>query len=282
MKYILITGVSSGIGKSASEAFIKKGYHIFGSVRDENSGARIASSLGKNFTPILFDIADETAVRNAVIQVKEKLGENGLTALINNAGIAVAGALSELPVSEFRKQIDVNLIGTFSVIKNFLPLLGTDKKASFPPGRIINISSLSGKRTVPFLGAYSVSKFGVEALTDGLRRELMLYGIDVIGILPGSVNTSLIGKMEDQIDLTPKDSDYAPMLLKFKELNEKKVKGGVPIEKVVAAIVDAVENPNPKTRYVLRTSFLLDFLIPNLLPVRLFDKIIASKLGIIK
>lgn len=282
MKYILITGVSSGIGKSASEAFIKKGYHVFGSVRDENSGARIASSLGKNFTPILFDIADETAVRNAVIQVKEKLGENGLTALINNAGIAVAGALSELPVSEFRKQIDVNLIGTFSVIKNFLPLLGTDKKASFPPGRIINISSLSGKRTVPFLGAYSVSKFGVEALTDGLRRELMLYGIDVIGILPGSVNTSLIGKMEDQIDLTPKDSDYAPMLLKFKELNEKKVKGGVPIEKVVAAIVDAVENPNPKTRYVLRTSFLLDFLIPNLLPVRLFDKIIASKLGIIK
>ena len=166
--------------------------------------------------------------------------------------------------------------------KAFLPLLGTNKNTSFKPGRIINISSLSGIRTVPFLAAYSISKHGMEAFTDGLRRELMLYGIDVIGILPGSVNTSLIGKLESGIDEASKNSEYAPMLKRFKELNEAKVKEGVPISKVVNTIINAIENPNPKTKYLLRTSFFMDFLFPALLPTRLFDRIIAKKLGILK
>ena len=110
----------------------------------------------------------------------------------------------------------------------------------------------------------------------------MLYGIDVIGILPGSVNTSLIGKLESGIDEASKNSEYAPMLKMFKELNEAKVKEGVPISKVVNTIINAIENPNPKTKYLLRTSFFMDFLFPALLPTRLFDRIIAKKLGILK
>ncbi len=282
MKYILLTGINSGIGEATCESLLQKGYHVFGSVRDKKIADSLTKKLGINFTSLLFDITDEAGIEKAVSIVKSKLGNDGLTALINNAGIVVSGALKDLPVSEFKKQIDVNLVGTFAVTKAFLPLLGADKNTSFKPGRIINISSLSGIRTVPFLVAYSISKHGMEALTDGLRRELLLYGIDVIGILPGSVNTSLIGKLESGIDLTSKNSDYAPMLKKFKELNEAKVKQGVPIAKVVNTIVNAIENPKPKTRYYLRTSFLIDFLLPTLLPTRLFDKIIASKLGIKK
>ena len=282
MKYILITGTNSGIGEAASELLLKKGYHVFGSVRDKKIADALSSKLGANFTPLVFDITDEAAVAKAVSIVKNKLGSEGLTALVNNAGIVVSGALKDLSVSDFKKQMDVNVVGTFLVTKAFLPLLGADKNSSIKSGRIINISSLSGIRTFPFVAAYSISKHGMEALTDGLRRELLLYGIDVIGILPGSVNTALIGKMESGITETAKSSDYAPMLAKFKEMNEAKVKQGVPIEKVVNTIFEAIENPKPKPRYYLRTSFLTDYLLPNILPTRLFDKIIASKLGIKK
>ena len=282
MHYILITGINSGIGEATCESLLQKGYHVFGSVRDKKTADSLKEKLGTNFTPLLFDITDEAGIEKAVFVVKSKLGSDGLTALVNNAGIVVSGALKDLSVSEFKKQLDVNLVGTFAVTKAFLPLLGTNKNTSFKPGRIINISSLSGIRTVPFLAAYSISKHGMEAFTDGLRRELMLYGIDVIGILPGSVNTSLIGKLESGIDEASKNSDYAPMLKRFKELNEAKVKEGVPISKVVNTIINAIENPNPKTKYLLRTSFFMDFLFPALLPTRLFDRIIAKKLGILK
>lgn len=282
MKYIVITGINSGIGEAACESLLQKGYHVFGSVRDKKMADSLSSKLGANFTPLLFDITSESDIAKAVSLVKSKVGKEGLTALVNNAGIAVTGALKDLPVSEFRKQIEVNLIGTFLVTKAFLPLLGADKNASFQPGRIINISSLSGIRTVPFLAAYSISKHGIEAFTDGLRRELLLYGIDVIGILPGSVNTSLIGKLESGIDEASKNSDYAPMLRKFKELNEARVKSGVPLSKVINTINQAIESPNPKPRYFLRASFLMDFLLPAIIPTRIFDKLIAKKLGIQK
>ena len=262
MKYILITGTNSGIGEKTCEFLLKKGYHVFGSVRDKKNAETLKAKLGENFTPLVFDITDEIAISKAVSLVKTQLGQEGLSALINNAGIVISGALKELATADFKKQLDA------------------DKSSSIKPGRIINISSLSGIRTFPFLGAYSISKHGMEALTDGLRRELLLYGIDVIGILPGSVNTPLIGKMESGITQASKFSDYATMLVKFKELNEAKVKQGVPIEKVVNTILQAIENPKPKARYYLRTSFLTDFLLPTLLPTRLFDKIIASKLGI--
>jgi len=282
MKYILITGANSGIGEATCEFLLKKGYYVFGSVRDKKNAETLSAKFGENFTPLIFDITDEVAISKTLSLVKNQIGKDGLNALINNAGIVISGALKELATADFKKQLDVNLVGTFMVTKTFLPLLGADKSSSIKPGRIINISSLSGIRTFPFLGAYSISKHGMEALTDGLRRELLLYGIDVIGILPGSVNTALIGKMESGITKAAKSSDYAPMLLKFKEMNEVKVKQGIPIEKVVSTILDAIENPKPKARYYLRPSFLTDFLLPTILPTRVFDKIIALKLGIKK
>lgn len=282
MKHILITGINSGIGEKTTEFLLHKGYHVFGSVRDAKTADTLKLKLGENFTPLIFDITDESAVNNSVSKVKNIIGNDSLTALVNNAGVVVSGALQDLSTVDFRKQLDVNVVGTFIVTKAYLPLLGAIKNSSIKPGRIINISSLSGIRTLPFVVAYSVSKHGIEALTDGLRRELLLYGIDVIGILPGSVDTALIGKMESGIEETSKFSDYSEALLNFKKLNEEKVKKGVPIQKVVDAILDAIENPSPKTKYYLRTSFITDYLLPFILPTRIFDKIIASKLGIKK
>jgi NAD(P)-dependent dehydrogenase (short-subunit alcohol dehydrogenase family) len=280
MKYVLITGTNSGIGEAITQGLIAKGYHVFGSVRDEKNAKNLSSRFGQNFTPLVFDITDEKAVEKSVSIVKEKLNSEGLTALVNNAGMSVIGPLKDMSVSDFRKQIDVNLTGAFIVTKYFLPLLGADKNANFKPGRIINISSLSGTRTVPFIAAYAISKHGMEAFTDGLRRELMLYGIDVIGILPGSVKTPMIDKIDSGILNAANDSDYQTMLLKFKDMNEKKVATGVPIEKVVRTVFTAIESSNPKPRYYLRTSFIADFLLPAFLPTRLMDLVFAKLMGI--
>lgn len=282
MKYVLITGTNSGIGEAISTALIQKGYHVFGSVRDEKNAKILSSKLGSNFTPLIFDITNEVAVEKSVSVVREQIKTEGLTALINNAGISVIGPLKDMSVADFRKQIDVNLTGAFIVTKYFLPLLGGEKKSNIKPGRIINISSLSGTRTVPFIAAYAISKHGIEALTDGLRRELMLYGIDVIGILPGSVKTPMIDKIDSGIMDASKNSDYGPMLLKFKEVNDKKVASGIPIQKVVATVCKALESSNPKPRYYLRTSFITDYLMPTFLPTRIMDLVFAKVMGIKK
>ena len=125
-----------------------------------------------------------------------------LLGLVNNAGIAVAGPLLEASADDFRQQLEVNLIAPMTVIKAFAPLLGTDRARTGPPGRIVNISSVGGRFAAPFVGLYAASKHGLEGLSQSLRRELMLFGIDVIIVAPGSVATPIWDKAE-QIDLAP-------------------------------------------------------------------------------
>lgn len=131
-----------------------------------------------------------------------RLGGERLDGLVNNAGVAVAGPLLELPIEEVRYQIDVNLIGALITSKAFAPLIGTDPEIKGKPGRIINISSVSGRNAMPFLAPYAASKFALEGLSESLRRELLPFGIEVILIGPGAVATPIWSKAE-QIDITP-------------------------------------------------------------------------------
>ncbi|EQA38115.1 PF08643 family protein [Leptospira inadai serovar Lyme str. 10] len=280
MEYILVTGVNSGVGLALTETLISKNFFVFGSVRSRQQGAALRDRLGDRFHPLYFDVTDETAISAAVQEAEEILGGKGLRAVINNAGVVIPGPLVELPIDSFRRQIEINLIGPFLVVQKFIALLGGKKDSKIPPGRIINISSMSGIRTFPFLAAYSVSKYGLEALTDGLRRELSLYGIDVVSILPGAILTPLTDKINEGILKISDDSEYKDSLLKFVQINEKKAKAGVPMEKVIAAIIDAIQSSNPKVRYFLKSSFLTDTVLSEYLPTRVFDKLISKTLGI--
>ncbi|EQA45966.1 PF08643 family protein [Leptospira broomii serovar Hurstbridge str. 5399] len=282
MEYILVTGVNSGVGLALTETLINKGFFVFGSIRSKQQGTALRDRLGDRFHPIYFDVTDEIAVSAAAHEVGKILGSNGLRAIVNNAGVVIPGPLVELPVDSFRMQIEINLIGPFLVVQKFIAFLGGKKNSTIPPGRIINISSMSGIRTFPFLAAYSVSKYGLEALTDGLRRELSLYGIDVISILPGAILTPLTDKINEGILKISEDSEYKNSLLKFVQINEKKAKAGVPMEKVIAAIIDAIQSPNPRVRYFLKSSFFTDTILPKYLPTRIFDKLISKTLGIHK
>jgi len=279
MKTIVITGVSTGIGYAAAEALLGRGYRVFGSVRKQADADRLQAAWGEHFTPLLFDVTDEGAVWLAAEQVSNAVSNGGLSGLVNNAGIAVPGPVMDLPVDEYRRQFEVNLFGQIAVTQAFLPLLGARKSCPYPPGRIINMSSVSGKIAYPFLSAYAASKYALEAFSDSLRRELMLYGIDVIVIEPGAVSTPIWDKA-DEIDTTPfANSDYADTLARMVKGMVKMGNNAQGPEAVAHAVIDALESRHPKTRYALPTSWLTGWWLPRFLPTRWFDRLVARRLG---
>lgn len=237
--------------------------------------------MGKNFTPLLFDVSDSEAISRAREQVAEAVGDKGLYALINNAGIVIPGPLKYSPLEEFRAHFDVNLFGLLDVTQQFLPLLGAAEESPYPPGRIINISSTSGRVAYPFMGAYASTKHALEALSDSLRRELILYGVDVIVIQPGTTNTPIKHKFAKQVRKY-EETDYGPMFVGLEEQMAEREITGLPVEKVVEAIVTAVESPHPKTRYAVPRKWLSSWIIPRLLPDRWLDRLVDNQLGLKK
>lgn len=277
MKFIVITGVSTGIGYATAVSLTQAGYHVLGSVRKEADAERLQAELGANFTPLLFDVVDGEGVKTAVFQTRAIVGQHGVAALINNAGISVAGPLSHMPLADFRQQFEVNLFGLLDVTQAFLPLLGTDRR--FPPGRIINISSVSGQIAYPFMGAYAASKHALEALSDALRRELLLYGIEVVVIEPGTVQTPIVGKFAEQIGRYLA-TDYGPVLEKIAEEAAGREQSAMPVAKVVQIIVQALEAKRPRTRYPIPRRRLTGWLLPRWLPDRWFDYLVGRQLGL--
>jgi NAD(P)-dependent dehydrogenase (short-subunit alcohol dehydrogenase family) len=281
MKAILITGVSTGIGNAAARALVERGYQVFGSVRRQEDAERLQEELGDHFTPLLFDVTDSAAITAAVKQVAEATGSEGLYALVNNAGIVIPGPLKYMPLEDFRAHFDVNLFGLMDVTQQFLPLLGAAENSPYPPGRIINISSTSGRVAYPFMGAYAATKHALEGFSDSLRRELMLYGVDVIVIQPGTTNTPIVHKFADQIRRY-EETDYGHMFTMLEEQMADREKSGLPVSKVVEAIVTAVESPRPKARYAVPRKWLGSWILPRLLPDRWLDRVVDSRLDIKK
>jgi len=280
MKHVVITGISSGIGLAAARHLAQHDYHVYGSVRKEADVARVQATVGENFTPLFFDVTDEDAICSAKEQVEHMLNGRGLTGLINNAGIAVAGPLMHLELDAVRQQFEVNVIGALAVMQAFLPLLGADATAAHPPGRIVNISSVSGRLVFPFLGPYAASKHALEALSDALRRELRIYGIDVIVIEPGSVRTPIWDKA-DQVDLARFDrTDYGPIVRTFMRRAQESGRAGMSPTVIGRAILDALEQERPHARHAIPNRYVLGWLLPRLLPARWLDRVIARRLGL--
>ncbi len=190
-KSVVITGVSTGIGHASARSLLARGFRVFGSLRDPSDASRLAAEFGPAFTALAFDVTDPGAVAAAASTVRDALGDATLSGLVNNAGIAVPGPLLELPLAAFQHQLAVNVTGTLIVTRAFAPLLGTDRSRTGPPGRIVMLSSVGGTMAWPFLGAYNTSKFALEGFSEALRREMMLFGIDVVIIRPGPVATAI-------------------------------------------------------------------------------------------
>jgi NAD(P)-dependent dehydrogenase (short-subunit alcohol dehydrogenase family) len=277
---VMITGVSTGIGYATAKLLVERGFQVFGSVRSTADAERIRQEFGPNYCALIMDVTDEPAVRRSADIVREKLGQNRLFALINNAGVEMTGPLAYLPLDRFRQQLEVNLIGVLSVIQAFLPLLGTDPQLTGNAGKIINISSMLGRLAVPFVGAYCASKFGLEALSDSLRREMMLFGIDVIVVEPGAIVTPIWEKAEGKLLQDFPNTPYQHSLTKFVETAMKSGREGFPATKVAELIARILATKRPKARYTIIPNHFVEFTIPRLLPARLLDYFMGKYLGI--
>ena len=276
-KAVVVTGASTGIGYATAKELIARGYHVFGSVRKAADGQRVQSELGNSFTPLLFDVTDHEALPAAVEQVRAVVGDQGLAGLINNAGIAHCGPLMHLPLSEFRQVFEINVVGVLAVTQAFAPLLGARRDCPHAPGRIINMSSISGGVAFPMVAAYAVSKHALEALTDGMRRELHLYGIEVSAIEPGTIKTPIWDKKpESARDNRYDHTDYVQAMNNTTgPVIERELKRAKPVSVVVDAIVDALEAPRPRTRYPLVGLWHLRKLLPD----RMFDRLMRKEIG---
>ncbi len=282
MQSVVVTGVSSGIGWGTTKVLLQHGFQVFGSVRKHEDAVRLSAEWGEAFTPLICDITDEQAVSLAAAVVRDRLQGQTLFGLVNNAGIAVPAPLIYQPIRDYRHQLEVNLIGPLIVTQAFADLLGVDHKRAGNPGRIVNISSIGGKIAGPFLGAYHVSKFGLEGLSESLRRELMLHGIDVIVIGPGSVATSIWDKAE-QTDNSPyEETEYASALKTYRKYMIENGRKGYSPEHLGEIVWQALTNPHPPVRYAYSVvpRPLFNWIIPQILPKRHVDLLMAKNLGL--
>jgi NAD(P)-dependent dehydrogenase (short-subunit alcohol dehydrogenase family) len=278
MRSVVVTGTSTGIGYAIARVLTEQGIRVFGSVRRETDGERVRGDLGSLFVPLLFDITDEAAIAQATRQVEQQLDRHTLFGLVNNAGVAFPGPLLHLPIEDFRSQIEVNLTAQLVVTQAFAPLLGADPAFSGAPGRIVMMSSVGGRVGSPFLGAYNASKFGLEWLSESLRRELMIVGIDVIVIAPGAIATPIWDKADALDEKQYEHTPYAAALKSMKDFALESGRRGLPADAIGRTVLTALTASRPKTRYTV-TPERVRWWIGRLLPKRVVDRLIARRFG---
>ncbi|TFG95276.1 MAG: SDR family oxidoreductase [Calditrichales bacterium] len=277
MKSIVVTGVSSGIGYAAAKYLILQGFRVFGSVRNEADARRVQLELGQNLVPLIFDLTRSEQIETAGKTVREALNGEYLIGLVNNAGIAVSGPLMHIPLEEVRRQLEVNVLGVLRTIQVFLPLLGAVKDRQNKPGRIVNISSVSGRMAMPLIGPYTASKHALEGLSDVLRRELFPYGIKVIVIAPGNVRTPIWDKLPD-ISVY-KDTIYYRVLEKVMSRMDRRKNDSLDDTVIAQKIYRVLTMRRPGIRYIMVKDKFKNWTIPRSLPDRWVDRMVEKKLS---
>ena len=276
-KTIVITGASTGIGKACALHLDKLGYQVFAGVRTETDALSLQDASSDRLTTFYIDIAKSESILSATNMLKSTLKSVGLDGLINNAGIVVAGPLEFVPIDSLRSQLEINVIGHIAVTQALLPLL---RQAQ---GRIINMSSVSGRVATPFLGPYAASKFALEALSDSMRLELMPWDINVSVIERGPISTPIWTKSIEatklMIDKLPKKAKvlYGPAF-QAALLWENNIEQSMSTpEVVVRAVVHALTSRKPRIRYRIGLSGFAADIFARFLPDVLKDWLIKRQ-----
>lgn len=269
---ILITGVSSGIGLATAKTLLEAGHQVWGSVRNIADAQQL--TLHPAFSALIMDVTDRESIRSAIAT----LAATGkpLHAVINNAGIAVSGPLETIAEADYRRQFDVNVFGGLAVSQEAMPLLHAAKAAGETNLKIIYISSVSGYVTSPYTGIYSASKFATEAIVDGLRRELVPFGIDVLSVAPGPVQTPIWEKAKTQTKAF-EGTRYAHVLDKLEAYTAGAEAGGVEPERVAGLILNLLETDRPRPDQLIMNKAWIVRIVRHL-PKRMQDKIFLKNI----
>lgn len=272
MRNVLITGATSGIGLATAKAMNQAGWHIIGTGLPGEDASALAA-IGENITVLEMDISNRQSVYAAQAELQAML-DGHLHAVVNNAGITVAGAILELPVDELRRQFEVNVFGHVQVLQAMQTLLSND-------ARIVNVSSMMGRVSLPALGAYSMSKHALEALTDVLRIELANTNIQVVSVQMGAVATPLTNTIAERMEeLAASEGGYAWLYKAMVKVLHQQSNGATKPEKVAKAIVHAVTSSKPKTRYVVGGAARGLIFMRQFSPDAIGDDILRRSLGL--
>lgn len=242
---VVVSGTSTGIGAATASHLAAKGFEVFAGVRRDKDG-----EAPEGVTAIHLDITDPAAIAAAMQTVADAVGRRGLAGLVNNAGIVKPAPLEFQPLDDFREQLELNLIAHVAVTQAFLPLVRRGG------GRIVNIGSIGGRLVLPIHGAYSASKFGMEALSDALRLELRQWGIHVSLVDPGATESAIFGKTLAAIDgLEARiGADgyrlYAKQIDAIRRTVVKTAADAASPDHVAKAVSHALTAKKPKTRYL--------------------------------
>jgi NAD(P)-dependent dehydrogenase (short-subunit alcohol dehydrogenase family) len=269
---VLISGASTGIGRACALDLAARGVRVFAGVRRLEDGEALRAAGGHAVVPVRLDVTDAPSIAAAVEAVAAANGERALSGLVNNAGIVVAGPLEFLPLDALRHSFEANVVGLLALTQACLPSL---RAAS---GRIVNMSSISGRFASPLLGPYAASKFAVEALSDALRRELAPWDIPVVLVEPGKVATPIWEKSaaaaRTLLEGLPAEANgyYGAAIERSRARAERAARTGIPAEEVAAVVHAALTAARPRTRYLVGRDARIGALLARWLPDRFLDR----------
>ena len=251
-KVILITGCATGIGKATAFCFARAGYSVYASCRTLNGLPdleKVSANSDIDLTAIGLDVTDQRSVAQAIEQIIREKGH--IDAVVNNAGIVIAGTVEMVTIDDLSKIIDVNLLGAVRILHEVLPLMRAQKS-----GHIINISSGAGVVGLPGFDAYVASKFALEGLSESLWYELRPYCINVSIIEPGPVSTNFLDKMAYGSRLSGENNSYADFIDNVLSAYQREFGEYFQSpEEIAVVILKAFEDKNPKLRY--QTSIMM-------------------------
>ncbi len=279
---VLVTGCSTGIGRAAAEDLARRGHVVYATARRPESVEELqrwAAGLGSEARVARLDVQHPATIEETVTRVLDEQGR--IDVLVNNAGFGQAGAFEDIPLEHWRRQFEVNLFGLIEVTRRVLP--GMRERGS---GRIINVSSVVAHVVVPFMGAYAASKHALDAASAALRMEVKRWGIRVVLIEPGPIQTEFRRNVLDNAqqsmgeDSRIEDSPYAEAYRLMTRRRPGPEPGGGTALDVAVAIRRAVESHRPRTRYTVTPIARWVPLMARLLPDRVFDAVMIRSSGL--
>ncbi len=273
---VIITGSSTGIGNATARELANRGFHVLAGVRNNTDADAIRA---KNIEPVVLDITMEEHIADLVQRIEQDPEKRQLRALINNAAIEINTPVEVLPLSEWRRQFEVNLFGQVAMIQALLPVLLNSK------GTIVNISSIGGKVAMGCYGPYASTKFALEGMSDALRRELKHLGVKVVVVEPGAVTSAMSARVRPNAEkitseMTPKQRGrYGGLMHAMVAQAESYTNKAVPAKKAGRVIADILTIKRPKARYTIGNDALVLSRLIRFLPDRWLDYIIARSLA---
>ena len=274
MPSVLVTGAARGIGRSITEYLAGRDWDVVAGVRTQRDAEELGAVDPRRITPVILDVTDDGQIADLAASLPARLD-----GIVNNAGIAVSGPMEAVTTADWRKQLEINVIGQLAVTRAVLPKLRQSR------GRVVFISSVNGRLSMPMLGAYSASKFALEAAADAMRMELRPWRVPVVIVEPAQTDTDMWRTadamvVETEAALTPEHRElYARHFDGMKKFVPLSQRMAVPVEKVSAVVERALTARRPRARYVVGAGPRMQVMFMTNVPAAIRDRVLRKVSG---